>query len=325
MKRLIILFLAINSIFCSIQECAEEEDYSKCSTHTIDEIKGHSCRYYVYNYHSGTEEEEDEDDEEKFCQIFPDSSEDQQVFWKLENGDLSEIYSVNKFYVPNWQKEFFYFVPKQNYFEKDENIEVNSRPLTEDEINMIGSENTCLYQILGRVYKNFRDNKLNITDKNICFNTNQFPDLKDLVNCGYGTIKLNISNNIMAINTCFFIPDNNLPVNFNYMFKKDFVENLIVSIYYISNYGAQNYLNSKVKKIGEKLRKLQDELDEDVQYEVEVEDKFGKKYRYTRDKYDPEIIEEGLQGNQIYNNYYGSKTAFPKFSLLLFIISLILF
>ena len=315
MERLIILFLAINSIFCSITECVEEEDFSKCSTHTIDEIKGHSCRYSVYNYQIGTEEKEG--DEEKGCSVFPDSSEDQQVVWKLQNGGLGELYSGIKSYVPNWQKEFFYLVPKQNYFEKNENIEVNSRPLTEDEIKMIASNNTCLCQILGR--------KPNITDKNICFNTNQFPDFKDLVNCGYSTIKLNISNNITAINTCFFIPDNHLPDNFNYNFKNTYVEYLITLIYNITNYGGLNYLNSNVKKIGGKLRKLQGEIYEDFQYEVEVEDKFGKKYKYTRDKYDPEIIEEGFQGNQIYNDVYGSKTAFPKFSLLLFIISLILF
>ena len=48
---------------------------------------------------------------------------------------------------------------------------------------------------------------------------------------------------------------------------------------------------------------------EEIQYEVLVEEKYGKKYKYTHDKYDSQIIEEGLQENQDNEeeDNYGSK------------------
>ena len=63
---------------------------------------------------------------------------------------------------------------------------------------------------------------------------------------------------------------------------------------------------------------------EDIQYELVVEDKYGKKYKYVKGKVEPEVIEEGLQGDRIYSSNT-SKTELNKISLLLLIISLILF
>ena len=47
-------------------------------------------------------------------------------------------------------------------------------------------------------------------DKNICFNADQFSDLKGLVNCGYATIKVKYSNKLYAFNNCFTILDDNI-------------------------------------------------------------------------------------------------------------------
>lgn len=37
-----------------------------------------------------------------------------------------------------------------------------------------------------------------------------------------------------------------------------------------------------------------------IPYEVVVENKYGKKYKYTNDKDLPEVIEEGMQGDKPY-------------------------
>ena len=61
----------------------------------------------------------------------------------------------------------------------------------------------------------------------------------------------------------------------------------------------------------------------ELKYELTVEDKYGKKYKYTQEKYEPEVVEEGMQGDRIYGTN-DSKTTFINYILLLFMISLIL-
>ena len=56
---------------------------------------------------------------------------------------------------------------------------------------------------------------------------------------------------------------------------------------------SQDFLNSiKSASIQSNKRKLQSAK---IPYEVVVEDKYGKKYKYTNDKDLPEVIEEGMQ------------------------------
>ena len=65
----------------------------------------------------------------------------------------------------------------------------------------------------------------------------------------------------------------------------------------------------------------------DFEFEMVVEDKYGKKYKYTDKSDEPEVIEEGMQGDKIYgtnNNDNHSQTTFINYILLLFMISLIL-
>ena len=57
---------------------------------------------------------------------------------------------------------------------------------------------------------------------------------------------------------------------------------------------------------------------------MEIEDKFGKKYKYNDNNDAPEIIEEGLQGNKYIYDENGTKMI-ANYSLLLLIIPLILF
>ena len=66
-----------------------------------------------------------------------------------------------------------------------------------------------------------------------------------------------------------------------------------------------------------------------IPYEVVVENKYGKKYKYTNDKDLPEVIEEGMQGDKPYGttpitDVDDSKMTLTNFKLLLFLISLIL-
>lgn len=311
MKRLIILFLVICSTVCDLDSCINEEDLTKCSSHIVDEIDGYSCRLTHYDF--DTEEEEEDD----VCGVYPDSAEDQKLYWRLVHGEGKEALSAQRAYLKENLDVIGIPVPTKDYFAKDETVEIELRKFTDDEKKTLLNSNSCAYQYAGRFLDN-PEAKINITDKNTCLNAYQFSELKNLVNCGISTITFNISGNTSTINTCFFIPDNHLPDNTKKLFKQLFVDAGIFSI--LGNY-ALSYLNSKPKKFSRKTRKLQDE---NIKYEIVVEDKYGKKYKYVNDEVEPEVIEEGLQGNRIYDSGY-SKTHFIQINLLLLIISLILY
>ena len=313
MKRLIILFLIICSTVCDYESCVEETDDTKCSSHALDGIDGYSCRLF-----SAPDFDFEENRDTDFCGIFPDSAEDQKIYWRLSLGESKELLSAVKAYIGNYLDQVA--EPTKDYFAKDEIVEFKLRTLTDEERKTILNANSCAYQFLGRFLEHPKAEK-NITNKNTCFNAYQFSELKDLINCGYSTITYNISGTKLTVNTCFYIPDNHLPDNLKALFKQLFVEPKISSIIDIySNEGPSN-LKSKQKIIPRGIRKLESE---DIQYELVVEDKYGKKYKYVKDKVEPEVIEEGLQGDRIYSSN-DSKKALSKISLLLLIISLILF
>ena len=318
MKRLIILFLVICSTVCDWESCANEEDTTKCSSHILDGIDGYSCRIcHIPDFDYDTEEEEEEE-EVDVCGAYPDSAEDQKIFWRLSLGEWKESLSAQKLFINEFSDLKIIPEPTKDYFAKDEIVEYKLRKLTNEEKTTIQNAKSCAYQYAGRFFED-PEAKLNITDKNTCFNAYQFSELKDLVNCGYSTIRYNISGHNFTVNTCFYIPDNHLPNNVKNLFKQFFVELGISSIIGYSYEGPSD-LKSKQKKFLGRKRKLQDE---NYQYEVIVEDKYGKKYKYVNDEVEPEVIEEGLQGNRIYGSN-DSKTPLIKISLLLLIISLIL-
>lgn len=45
--------------------------------------------------------------------------------------------------------------------------------------------------------------KINISNKDICYNVDRFEDLKDILDYGYATAKIKYNNSIFVINNCF--------------------------------------------------------------------------------------------------------------------------
>lgn len=67
-------------------------------------------------------------------------------------------------------------------------------------------------------------------------------------------------------------------------------------------------------------RKLEDD---EIKYEMTIEDKYGKKYKYADKSLEPEIIEEELQDGKSYDDNV-SKTTLLNIHLLIAIILLFL-
>ena len=289
MKMFIVLLLIITVIYCSYDSCENEDNYTKCSSHTIDELAGFSCHLFSSNVDT-----EGDLDSEQYCNIFPDSYKNQKILCKIEKGYAKEYISIHPENIDIFNDAIL--EPQKEFYEKNETIIFKKKLLSNEEIAIIRSNNTCFYQYyqyIGR-FKNNSSENYNFKDKNICFNTIRFPELKDLINCGY-------AGKIFTLNTCFFIPDNHLPNDFQIFFSKRFIESEALAFTDDLDNKQKIFPGTLqlIKRKKEKGRKLEDD---ELKYEITIEDKYGKIYKYTDKSLEPEVIEEGTQGDQSYDD-----------------------
>ena len=323
MKRLILLLLALYSINCDIFECFEEKDITKCSSHQVKDLSDFNCHPFHDTLNGKTNEA---------CSIFPNSAEDQKVFWKIYSGFGKETLSA---VVPNnldldESLDDYIIVPEKEYYGTNEIITAKYTAPSNEDMKIINSKNTCLYKFIEQSLLIDNDKYVNITDRNECFNTNQFPDFENLINCGFATLTFTTDEGYpFTLTTCYYIPDNHMPDSFQKLFKILFMDSqlggLTASFEGPDSLKHEEFLQTFKTNFKNGFKRL--EGDSDFKYELIVEDKYGKIYKYTDKSYSPEVIEEGMQGDKIYgtnNNDNQSKTIFINYILLLFMISLIL-
>ena len=328
MKRFILLLLAFYAINCTLSECEQESDTTKCYSHDVN-ISNFSCHFLHYDVSSLRNKIDEDDEEELFsdrCLAYPDLAQDQKTIWDISHGDGKEEISI----IYPFTREITYFLldPEKEIYEKNEDITVKPREFSTTDIKTILSKNTCSYKFLG---KSMEANKLvNITESKECFNVYQFPDHENLINCGYAEINLSYGGKQLEYKTCFFIPDNHLPENFKKYFKLEIADSYIGLLALAAASGFNPEQSSSIIKSnlkGGSRRKLQSTS---IKYDLTVEDKYGKIYKYSTDNDEPELIEEGIQGDKEYgSNHYvdnvdDSKMTLVNYKLLLFMASLIL-
>ncbi len=314
MKRFILLLLVFYAINCTLSECVIEEDTSKCYSHEI-EIDNFTCHKVHYN--TSSIKKKDGEDESNYsindiCSAYPDSAKDFTTFWDLTHGNGKEEMSI----LPSSSEELYYYYlydPEKESYSKDEDVILKAKEYSSTDMKTIKSKNTCMYKFIG---KSIEANKLvNTEESKECFNVYQFPDHENLINCGQATINFSTNGKNYEYKTCFFIPDNHLDKRFDKYFKGVAVD-----------YFVQTLINS-VNNGLTRRRRLQS--NNNLNYELIVEDKYGKKYKYSGDKDEPEVIEEGMQGDKEYgSNHYvdnvdDSKMTLINYKLLLLLASLI--
>ena len=317
MKRFILLLLVFYAINCTLSECVIEEDTSKCYSHEI-EIDNFTCHKVHYN--TSSIKKKDGEDESNYsindiCSAYPDSAKDFKTFWDLTHGNGKEEMSI----LPSSSEELYYYYlydPEKESYSKDEDVILKAKEYSSTDMKTIQSKNTCMYKFIG---KSIEANKLvNTEESKECFNVYQFPDHENLINCGQATINFSTNGKNYEYKTCFFIPDNHLDKRFDKYFKGVVVD-----------YFVQTLINS-VNNGLTRRRRLQS--NNNLNYELIVEDKYGKKYKYSGDKDEPEVIEDGMQGDKEYGaNHYSdnvdfvddSKMTLINYKLLLLLTSLI--
>ena len=286
----------------------------------------------MFHYNTSSIKKKDDENESNYsindiCSAYPDSAKDFKTFWDLTHGNGKEEMSI----LPSSSEMLYYYYlydPEKESYSKDEDITVKPKEFSSTDMKTIKSKNTCMYKFLG---KSIEANKLvNTEESKECYNVYQFPDHENLINCGHATINFSSNGKNYEYKTCFFIPDNHLDKHFEKYFKMVYVENFVGLL---AN-AVRNELDTEqtISAIKSHLiegtrRKLQST--NNLNYELIVEDKYGKKYKYSGDKDEPELIEEGMQGDKEYgSNHYvdnvdDSKMTLINYKLLLLLASLI--
>ena len=292
----LITLIITNAIFCTELECDEEKDQEKCSQHSI-EYEGFSC--YKLKY---IETSEDGNEEvETSCISFPDEAGNQKAFINFYIGSFKESFSMfGGLYFDGERIEDDLDYPntvhlnKQSY-SKGEEIIITEAKFSEEDKNIIKSNNTCSYLLYGRHLDNILDyqenNNMenyrgypNITDKNICFKAAQFPELTNLIDCGYAEIKYFTGDEEYKINSCFYIPNDKIPETIKSYFKTNFIDSMMeyLSVIWFEGLSGDDDDDERRRR-----------LSAFKGYQITVEDKNGKKLQYKTGEKGITVVSEG--------------------------------
>ena len=291
----LITLIIINAIFCTELECDEEKDQEKCSEHNI-EYEGFSCYKlkYIETSEDGNEEEENS------CISFPDEAGNQKEFINYIIGSMKESFSSlgGSFDGERIEDDpdypYIYQLNKQSY-SKGEEIIITEAKFSEEDKNIIKSKNTCSYLLYGRHLDNILDyqenNNMenyrgypNITDKNICFKAAQFPELTNLIDCGYAEIKYFTGDEEYKINSCFYIPNDKIPETIKSYFKTNFIDSMMeyLSVIWFEGLSGDDDDDERRRR-----------LSAFKGYQITVEDKNGKKLQYKTGEKGITVVSEG--------------------------------
>ena len=292
----LITLIITNAIFCTELECDEEKDQEKCSQHSI-EYEGFSC--YKLKY---IETSEDGNEEvETSCISFPDEAGNQKAFINFYIGSMKESFSMfggltfdGERIEDDLDDLYTVHLNKQSY-SKDEEIIIRDAKFSEEDKNIIKSNNTCSYLLYGRHLDNILDyqenNNMenyrgypNITDKNICFKAAQFPELTNLIDCGYAEIKYFTGDEEYKINSCFYIPNDKIPETIKSYFKTNFIDSMMeyLSVIWFEGLSGDDDDDERRRR-----------LSAFKGYQITVEDKNGKKLQYKTGEKGITVVSEG--------------------------------
>jgi hypothetical protein len=278
MKKLIITSMMILTIYCTVESCRKETDQSKCQSHTMESgFNFLSC----YKY-------EVDGNPHKCWPLFT-SDELQKTYVKYARGINKEFYSVYQLSVDDDSKILNIF-DKETY-SRDDIIKMKGvklvDSLTEKDKNIMKSNNTCMYRSYARfldVDLYYGNKQINVSDKNVCFNADKFDDLKDLMNCGYYTVKAEFNNTSFVFTNCFRTLDRKADSDFKKYYLKLISKSILLGYInrltyiafdaYVRDNNHRSHLNYSQVQI----------------LEAVVEDEYGKIIKYNGNG---DIIEGG--------------------------------
>lgn len=294
MKKLTILSALFFSVLCSFDECNQCTEQSQCPSINI-EYTGFSCYKYENEYIDGQ------------CVSYPNNKTDQKAFYNMQLTYLKEL--IPSFFYYDLD-DIMLYGPEKKTYNKGDTMKAKITKLSPIDKEILDSKNTCLYQLYGKYIENYENGGTsysNIKDKNICFNTYKFDEALNLLDCGYAEITFSLNGKNYNMTTCYPFPNRKMPELIQTIYNKYFIESQIGTI---KSIGASEK-NQKIIEKGEILlkknrlvnivekpyEKISEEEIKKLQstgsYEFVIENKYGKKYKYTEQASKPTVISEG--------------------------------
>lgn len=257
MKRIIIISMMFLSIYCTAYSCLSETDPSQCQKHSLEQkFKYYSCSKY---------EDDDFPEKKEKCTLYFTNEELQKLDYKYQVGRFKEYATIYGGF------SSIIYVKGDTVHQKE--MEIKDVLTKEDEKIFFG-KNNCWYKAYARFYNDYEGERyINISDKNVCYNVDRFEDLKDIMDCGYATIKGKYKNNSFVLTNCAYILDKNVDERF-----KDFYKDgeLSYNILYYFNHVVPSFLEMAKYNISTNFHR------DDVQdYEISIEDRYGNIVTYN--------------------------------------------
>jgi hypothetical protein len=194
------------------------------------------------------------------CTLVPKSYDNRNIFNKITSAEYKEVAGKN------------YNTFLEGYYDKY---------LTEEDIELIKKKNTCSYLSFG-AFNAQSTSYEGVRNKNLCFNADQFNELKDLINCGYAEAVVNVNGIIRTINLCSYVPTKNINDELLPYFKFRYIDKVTIDeleeVVLLQLYGNNRRL-----------------IDNIYSYEMTVEDKYGKIIKFEKNSDTIEIVEQGHQ------------------------------
>lgn len=225
-KSFFILLALINAIICNFfynKDCTSIKGYNaNCASVNIGK-EGYSCfPEYIY---------------ETNCIVFPNDKEKQKIFLGISNGIYMESQCITYTCPRTTNNVYSNEFDNQMGYETGETIKYKGNYATDEEVNIINNENNCIY-LSNKYLKMQKEGQLDITQdelKQKCFNADKFPTLDNILECGYGKIKVKKEDgSYFSKNTCFLIPDlTKIKDQEDYIlfYKKKIEESIIYSVF----------------------------------------------------------------------------------------------
>ena len=193
-------------------------------------------------------------------------------------------------------------IPEKEYYEKDEIITFKRIQdiMTEEDSSIINKENTC-YSHFFKGFSNFWNNGNfpNITNPNICYNTNKFLEHKNILDCGFAKISFNYGQKKYNVQTCYFIPNDKLSKYMLDFYRRSLIEEMWgkdgIWGRALKN---QNGNNNEIINEEKGDRKLQER--DDINFEMTIQNKNGKVIKYDSKSYNITVVQNS-------NNTYESE------------------
>ena len=316
MKQLLILLLLIFYSFCTLDECEQSTNQDLCNSINVDIV-------YFLCFKAEKINEDVNDEESTKCKAFPMHQDMQKFYWKFTNGFVKEFFSwIGKLYEDDSYGPIFFeglenelMQSEKEFYNTGETIKIYPGTLSSLDKDILKSGQTCNYYFYGRHYANPSRTYNNIEDKNICFNARKFNEFKNVIDCGYATIKFNINNKDYEIKTCYLIPTENLPILFNKFYAETnnqlFIDVLLNDIaLYMAGIPNDDPLHFNSRRRLSNFR---------YKYDIIVENKYGRKIQFSSELNNKfNVIEKGELGPEesLETETEGNKSIFIKIYLI---------